>query len=75
MSEENVEIVRRGYEAYGRGDLHAWLKTIDPDIRWDISTYPLPIFRRRAAVARRLSRHSWGRIRAAGTSTSLNSRK
>jgi ketosteroid isomerase-like protein len=33
MSEENVEIVRRLYEALGRGDLDAILELSDPDIR------------------------------------------
>jgi ketosteroid isomerase-like protein len=32
MSQENVEIVRRGYEAYARGDLAAVLKDIDPEM-------------------------------------------
>ncbi len=32
MSEENVEITRRGYEAYGRGDLDAVLDDIDPEM-------------------------------------------
>jgi ketosteroid isomerase-like protein len=32
MSQENVEIVRRGYEAYARGDLEAILADLHPDI-------------------------------------------
>jgi ketosteroid isomerase-like protein len=32
MSEENVEIVRRSYDAYGRGDLEAALVDLDPEI-------------------------------------------
>jgi ketosteroid isomerase-like protein len=44
MSEENVEIVRRSYEAYERGDLEAVRETVDPEIvvcRWelDAATY------------------------------------
>ena len=31
MSQENVEIVRRGYEAYARGDM-AMLADLDPDM-------------------------------------------
>ncbi len=42
MSQENVEVVRRSFELWLRGDLEAWLETIDPDIGWDISTHPLP---------------------------------
>jgi ketosteroid isomerase-like protein len=32
MSEENVELVRRGYEAYARGDLEAVLGDFSPDL-------------------------------------------
>jgi ketosteroid isomerase-like protein len=32
MSEENVEIVRRGYEAFNRGDREAWLAILDPSV-------------------------------------------
>ena len=32
MSEENVEIIRRGYEAYKRGDVAAMLEGFDPEI-------------------------------------------
>jgi len=35
-------MVRRSFEMWVRGDLDAWLETIDPDIGWDISTHPLP---------------------------------
>ena len=42
MSQESVEVVRRSFELWLRGDLEAWLETIDPDIGWDISTHPLP---------------------------------
>ena len=36
MSEENVEIVRRGTEAF-EDDEEAWLQTLDPDLVW----YPI----------------------------------
>jgi ketosteroid isomerase-like protein len=42
MSQENVDLIRRGTELWLRGDFEAWLETIDPDIGWDISTHPLP---------------------------------
>ena len=42
MSEETVELVRRSLELWLRGDVDAWLETIDPDVGWDISTHPLP---------------------------------
>ena len=32
MSGENVEVTRRGYEAYARGDLDAVLADIDPEM-------------------------------------------
>ena len=35
MSEQqNVEVVRRGYEAFGRGDLNALLALFDEQIEW-----------------------------------------
>jgi ketosteroid isomerase-like protein len=42
MSQENVELVKRSFDVFLRGDLQAWLETLDPDIGWDISTHPLP---------------------------------
>src|SRR6476469_495545 len=33
MSRENVEIVRRGYEAYARGDVAAMLADLDPEMK------------------------------------------
>ena len=32
MSEENVEIVRGGYEALVRGDMPSWLSRFDPEV-------------------------------------------
>jgi uncharacterized protein len=34
MSEENVEVLRRGYEAFGRGDVDAVLELLAPDVDW-----------------------------------------
>jgi ketosteroid isomerase-like protein len=34
MSQENVEIVRRGLEAWQRDDLDGWLSTLDPAVEW-----------------------------------------
>jgi ketosteroid isomerase-like protein len=42
MSQENVEVVGRSTELWLRGEYHAWIETIDPDVGWDISTHPLP---------------------------------
>jgi len=42
MSQENVDLIRRGTELWLRGDIEGWLETVDPDVEWDISTHPLP---------------------------------
>lgn len=34
MSEENVNVVRGSYEAFGRGDFAAVLENMDPGIEW-----------------------------------------
>ena len=40
MSRENVEIVRRAYEAAARHDTSAVLAEYDPEVVWDISQAP-----------------------------------
>lgn len=44
MSKENTEVVRRGQEARSAGRIGEWIDTLDPDIEWDISGYPMPDF-------------------------------
>ncbi len=34
MSQENVEVVRRGYEAFSRGDLSTAMEPMAPDVEW-----------------------------------------
>jgi ketosteroid isomerase-like protein len=34
MSQENVEMVRAGYDAFNRGDIEAALAPLHPDIEW-----------------------------------------
>jgi hypothetical protein len=34
VSQENVEVVRRGLEAWQRDDLDSYLLLIDPDVEW-----------------------------------------
>ena len=34
MSEENVEVVRRGFDAWNRDDFEAFLAELHPDIEW-----------------------------------------
>jgi ketosteroid isomerase-like protein len=41
MSEENVESVRRVYEAVGRRDTETVLGHYDPEVEWDFSRGPL----------------------------------
>ena len=36
MSSENVEIVRRAYEAWNGGDPEAAIELLDPDIEWHL---------------------------------------
>ncbi|MBA2764904.1 MAG: nuclear transport factor 2 family protein, partial [Thermoleophilaceae bacterium] len=40
MSQENVEIMRRLYEAIERRDSEAVFALYDPDVEWDMSGYP-----------------------------------
>lgn len=35
MSQENVEVVRRSYDAFNRGDYAAVLEALDPSIVWE----------------------------------------
>jgi ketosteroid isomerase-like protein len=42
MSQENVDVIRRGTELWLSGNFEGWLETIGPEIEWDISTHPLP---------------------------------
>lgn len=44
MSRENIQVVRRGHEARSEGRIGEWIDTLDPQIEWDISGYPLPDF-------------------------------
>jgi ketosteroid isomerase-like protein len=36
MSKENVEIVRRAYEAWNRGDGDVAIELLDPDVKWSL---------------------------------------
>ena len=41
MSQENVEIVRRAYEAFNRHDFDAASEALDPDVEWhQITQFP-----------------------------------
>jgi ketosteroid isomerase-like protein len=41
MSEENVEILRRGFEAFARGDIDAVLDVVGPDPEWAPGILPV----------------------------------
>jgi ketosteroid isomerase-like protein len=47
MSKENVEIVRRLYEAIGRGDTDAVLALYDPEVEWHFARSPFHNFVKR----------------------------
>ena len=34
MSEDNLDVIRRGYEAFGRGDINTLLDSFDEQISW-----------------------------------------
>ena len=34
MSQENVQVVRDGYDSFNRGDIEEIVATLDPDIEW-----------------------------------------
>lgn len=44
MSDQNKQVVRRGYEARSAGRIYDWKETLDPNIEWDISAYPVEGF-------------------------------
>ena len=39
MSEQNVEVVRQGWEAWFRGDFQGLFRHFDPEIVWDLSHF------------------------------------
>ena len=63
MSQENVEIVRRGYEPGTAGDVEALLATLDPEVEFVNSAR-----RHRTGHVRRHERGSRGRVRATARS-------
>jgi ketosteroid isomerase-like protein len=44
MSDINKQVVKRGFEARSAGRITDWMDTLDPDIEWDISAYPVEGF-------------------------------
>jgi ketosteroid isomerase-like protein len=39
MSQENLDLVRRGWDAWLRGDLQGLFSTWDPEVVWDTSNF------------------------------------
>jgi ketosteroid isomerase-like protein len=39
VSEENVQIIRRAWEAYLRGDMDALVSLWDPEVVWDLQHF------------------------------------
>ena len=39
MSQGNVDVIRRGWDAWFRGDLAALFSTFDPEVVWDTSQF------------------------------------
>jgi ketosteroid isomerase-like protein len=59
MSQENVERIRRGYEAFARGDVDGVLELLHPDVDWHPAIAPIlgvETVRGREAVRRFLTR-------------------
>jgi ketosteroid isomerase-like protein len=46
MSQENVEVVQRAFEAYARGDVEAMLEAFDQEVEWKQVEEPAPVYGR-----------------------------
>jgi uncharacterized protein len=46
MSRENVEVVRRAFEAYARGDVETMLEALDQEVEWKQFEEPVPVYGR-----------------------------
>ena len=68
MSEENVEVIRRGFDAFRRGDLEAALAMLDPGVEWKQMEEP-EVARGPVAVVEALGR--WGEMWTAAEVTPL----
>jgi ketosteroid isomerase-like protein len=57
MSDENKQVVKRGHEARSAGRIWDWMETLDPDIEWDISGYPVADFPTRGSGRKEFVAH------------------
>jgi ketosteroid isomerase-like protein len=56
MSEEHVEMFRRGVDAFNRGDVEAWLEIMHPDVSFAPISSPLEgIYRGHSGIRRWLA--------------------
>jgi ketosteroid isomerase-like protein len=66
VADSNIEVVRRGLDAYRLGDVEAVLELLDPDIRWDrIGAREPSVGREQAADAMRAARERTGDLELA----------
>jgi ketosteroid isomerase-like protein len=56
MSEQNVEVVKRGLEAWNRDDFDIWIGAYDPEVEW---TALMEVYRGHAGV-----RQAWESFKA-----------
>ncbi len=49
MPDENKHVVERGHAARTTGRIGDWIETLDPEIEWDISGYPVAGFPQRGS--------------------------
>jgi ketosteroid isomerase-like protein len=57
MSDQNKQVVQRGHEARTTGRIVDWIETLDPQIEWDISGYPVAGFPRRGSGRKEFVAH------------------
>ena len=58
MSQQNVELVKRGFDHWRAGRIDEWIETVDPDLEWDVSAHPLPDFPDRGSGRDALVQHT-----------------
>jgi ketosteroid isomerase-like protein len=57
MTDQNKQVVKRGHEARSEGRIWEWMETLDPDIEWDISGYPVADFPMRGSGRKEFVAH------------------
>jgi ketosteroid isomerase-like protein len=49
MTDQHKHVVERGHEARTTGRIGEWIETLDPELEWDISGYPVAGFPQRGS--------------------------